>query len=762
MGFLGTTQIRQMWPAFTRPYRDAAVGALATLAVLLPLWYLGGRWYQTRLLADQWALVSGELAPLRQTLTAAIQQPMVLYWGVGLFLVGLLVGFVAWALYRTARLQETLGKRSLELERDIAEREQMEEALWISRTHFSNIVELSEDAIISIDGNQRIRLFNRGAEQIFGHRAEQVLGKPLDLLLPARFIQAHRAHVQQFAASAEVQRPMNQRQTVYGRRKDGSEFPAEASISKFEVRGERIMTVRLRDTTARQRAEEALFRLAAIVESSEDAIMSETLGGIILTWNAAAERLYGYAAAEVTGRSITLLLPDDLVDELPHILERVRRGESIRQYETERLRKDGRRIHVSLSISPIKDTSGTIVGASIIGRDITERKRREAQMRQAHKMEAIGPLAGGIAPDFNNVLAAMIGYAELAMDEVPRDSQAWQDIQGVLAAGRRAKDLVQPILTFSRQGEQERRPVALHEVVQEALKLLRASLPTTIEIRQHIDPRSGTVLADATQLHQILMNLCVNAEHAMRPRGGLLEVRLDAVEVDAKFAADHPPLRPGAHARLTVRDTGHGMTPEIMERIFDPFFTTKARGEGTGMGLAVVHGIVASHGGVILTNSAPGRGSRFDIYLPHSQAAAPPAALAEEPLRRGRERILLVDDEPFLAYLWGHMLERIGYRVVRFTRGAEALEAFQAAPESFDLLVTDQTMPGMTGEELAREVLRLRSDLPVILCTGFSHTMTEEKARALGIRAYLMKPIDRRELLLTVQRLLGQHVAQET
>jgi PAS domain S-box-containing protein len=761
MRFLETSQIRRVWAALAKPYRHAALGGLATLALLLPLWYLGGQWYEGRLLADQRVLVSGELTPFKKALAAAITRPMLLYRGIGLVVVGVLTGLVGWTLYRTARLQETLGKRTRELERDIAEREQMEEALWASRTHFSSIVELSEDAIISIDESQRIRLFNRGAETTFGYRAEEVLGNSLGLLLPVRFSQVHREHVRRFTASADIQRPMNQRQTVYGRRKDGSEFPAEASISKFEMRGERIMSVRLRDITTRQRAEEALARLAAIVESSEDAIMSKTLDGIILTWNAGAERLYGYTAAEARGRSITFLMPDDRVEELPKILDRVRRGESMRQYETVRVQKDGRRIDVSLSISPIKDTSGSIVGASIIARDITERKRLEAQMRQAQKMEAIGTLAGGIAHDFNNLLAAMLGHTELALDEMPRDSQAWQDLQEALAAGQRAKDLVKRILTFSRKGEQERRPIPLHEVVRDGMKLLRASLPSTIEIRQHIDARSGLVLADATQMHQVLMNLCVNAEHAMRPRGGLLEVRLDAVAVDAEFAMNHPPLAPGPHVRLTVRDTGHGMTAEVKERIFDPFFTTKPQSEGTGMGLAVVHGIVASHGGIVAAESAPGRGSRFDIYLPASDAAAPVATPREDLLPGGKERILVVDDEPFLAYLWGQMLERIGYRVTQFTSSPEALEALRAAPESFDLLITDQTMPHMTGEEMARQVLRLRPDLPIVLCTGFSHTLTEEKARALGIRAYLTKPIDRRELSLTVQRLLGQRIAQE-
>ena len=630
------------------------------------------------------------------------------------------------------------------------------EMLRFAHAYLSNIVELSDDAIISVDTARAISLFSLGAERIFGYRASEVLGKPLDLLLPPRFHAAHRRHVERFAASPDAMRPMNERQTLVGLRKDGTEFPLEAAISKFETQGATVLTVRLRDMTEPRRAEEALKLFAAIVRSSDDAIIGKTVDGTILSWNGGAERLYGYPADEIVGRSISVLVPPEHLDRLRGVLERVRRGEHITHFETVRKRKDGALVDVSLSLSPIKDPTGQTVGLAAIERDITARKQLEAQLRQAQKMEAIGTLAGGIAHDFNNILNAVIGHAELLGDDLAEASRGADHLQEILVAGTRAKELVRQILTFSRRTERERRPVALRDIVPEAMRLLRASLPTTVEFRQQLEPGRALVLADPIQLHQVLLNLCTNAEHAMREQGGLLDVQLKTVEVDAEFAAAHPPLTPGSYVKLTVRDTGHGMPRKVRERIFDPFFTTKPLGEGTGMGLAVVHGIVTDHDGTITVESAPGTGTRFDVYLPRCDAAEPPEIPLERPIRGHLERILLVDDEPSLVRLWTAMLEQLGYRVTAYTNSQHALEAFRAAPQTVDLVISDQTMPQLTGEAFARELLRLRPDLPLILCTGFSHSLTEEKAKTLGIRALLQKPIGRQELCVTVQRLLAE------
>lgn len=389
-----------------------------------------------------------------------------------------------------------------------------------------------------------------------------------------------------------------------------------------------------------------------------------------------------------------------------------------------------------------------------------ERQRLDEQVRQGQKMQAIGTLAGGIAHDFNNILAAILGYTELASEDIPRDSLPWRNLQHVLTAAARARELVQQIMAFSRQSTPQRQPVDLHLLVREMLSLLRASLPSTIEIRQHIATDIGTVLAAPTQLHQVLLNLCANAERAMRATGGVLDVRLEAVHVDATLAAAHPELTPGPHARLTVRDTGHGMAPEVLERIYEPFFTTKDVGEGTGMGLAVAHGIVASHGGAMTVTSAPGKGTTFAIYLPCSDEPATDATAGDDPVPRGHERILFVDDEAVLVALGQEMLTRLGYAVAAYTSSTEALAAFCAAPHRFDLVITDQTMPKMTGEALTRALREIRPDLPIILCTGFSHTMTEDQAVALGIDAFLMKPLVARELGRVIRRILAQRIAK--
>jgi signal transduction histidine kinase/ActR/RegA family two-component response regulator len=389
----------------------------------------------------------------------------------------------------------------------------------------------------------------------------------------------------------------------------------------------------------------------------------------------------------------------------------------------------------------------------------TEKKILEKQLRQAQKMEAVGTLAGGIAHDFNNILSAVIGFAEMAMDETPPESSTRHSMQQVLQAGLRAKNLVKQILAFSRQTEQALQPVQMRKVVQEAGELLRASLPTTIEIRREV--RSNAfVLADPTQMHQVLMNLCTNAAHAMRERGGRLTIGLEDLEVPPAAPGSPMELLPGAYLRLTVQDTGMGIPADHLERIFDPFFTTKGVGEGTGMGLSVVHGIVKAHGGNIGVTSTVGRGSAFTVLLPAITSTNEQRLERPTAAPGGSERILLVDDEAMLVQMTAQLLERLGYRVAAETSSPRALERFRAAPGEFDLVITDMTMPGVTGKELAREVLGLRPRLPVILCTGFSDAIDEATAREMGIRAFIVKPIVMRELAETVRRVLdGAHGA---
>jgi PAS domain S-box-containing protein len=514
----------------------------------------------------------------------------------------------------------------------------------------------------------------------------------------------------------------------------------------------------------RKRAEEALkeeeekFRLA--FQTSPDAINLNRLSdGMCLDINEGFTRLTGLTREEAIGKtSIELKLWEDPKDR--ERLVRLLMTDGVAENLEARFRRKDGRVGFGLMSARILEIHQEKLILSIT-RDITNRKLAEQQrgeleirLRQAQKMEAIGGLAGGIAHDFNNILSAIIGYTELAMLN-PDAQSCTRELKEVLRAATRAKDLVKQILSFSRQSEEERMPVRVSIVVMEALKFLRATIPTTVDIQSRIDEKSGAVLANPGELHQIIMNLCTNAVHAIGPNTGLLTVAVDGVAMDPGLKNDLIGLEIGPYVRISVGDTGHGMEPAVIKRIFEPYFTTKDKGVGTGLGLAVVHGIVKKYGGVIKVESDPGKGSTFHVYLPEVADATP--AMAEQPalVVGGSERILFVDDEKMLADIGKQALERLGYDVVARTSPIEALELFRARPDSFDLVVTDQTMPNMAGDELAKELIRIRADIPVIICTGYSQTIDQRRAAARGIKGFVMKPMLINEIAVVIRKALN-------
>ena len=511
--------------------------------------------------------------------------------------------------------------------------------------------------------------------------------------------------------------------------------------------------------------ENSEIRFRSLVETATDAIVSIDAKGSITHWNRGAENIFGYTAVETMGKDINMIVPANM--QKAHTSARTRTLASGQlphsgiSREVVALKKDGTEFPVELTLSRWQTGEGVFF-TSII-RDITERKKQEqtrvmlqAQLNHAQRMEAIGTLAGGIAHDFNNILAAILGYAEMAQEDSLQGSIVKKDIDQVIKAGHRAKELVKQILAFSRQTESEKIPIQTATIVTEAIKMLRSFLPTTIDINKSIDPNAGLILADPTQINQILMNLCTNAFHAMEDVGGSLSISLKNRKLTQDDLLNEPQVQPGDFVQLSVGDTGAGIPPEIRERIFDPYFTTKEVGKGTGLGLSIIHGIVKSSGGIVSYQSQPGEGTVFHILLPAITNTDLPENSQEELVQAGNEHILFIDDEAMLAEMAKLMLERLGYRVTTQTNGIEALTTFRNSPDEFDLVITDQTMPGMTGGDLAHRLLQIRPSLPIILCTGYSSQISEEKAKSLGIKGFGKKPLAQKDIASLIRNVLDR------
>ena len=638
---------------------------------------------------------------------------------------------------------EELGQRVKELEKQNLGLRQLKAALKISADPWQRTFDAIREAICLLDLDGKILLCNDAMRKLLAKPSEEIINRTCWKLMHGTSEPIEGCPV------VRMKNTLKRETMVLAIDDQWIDIVADPLLDQA---GNLMGAVHIiADITEQRRAEEALRES----EEKYRSMMEAMIEPIYICSPDFRVEYMNPAMISRTGRDATgencFKALHDLEERCPWCMHyKTQQGE---YFESEIVSpKDNRSYHISSS--PIVHENGSISKMTVF-RDTTQLKKMETQLQQAQKMEAIGTLAGGIAHDFNNILGAIIGHAEIGKMKVPEESEVIANLDQVVKAGTRAAKLVKQILTVSRQHKQEQRPVQIKYIVMDVLKLLRATLPTTIEIKEGLVKESGIVQADPTQMHQVIMNLGTNAGHAMQEDGGVLMVELASVELDDIEAARHLDMDAGSYLRLTVSDTGHGMSPEIMERIFDPYFTTKDTGQGTGLGLSVARGIVKAHGGTITVYSELGKGTTFHVYLPSILEEENEEKESEEPLPTGSERILFIDDEQALIEIGSQMLEQLGYEVVSKQSSIEALELFRAEPDRFDLVITDMTMPHMTGDNLARELMKIRPDIPIILCTGHSRLISEEKAKEIGIRAFVMKPILKRAMAETVTKALG-------
>jgi PAS domain S-box-containing protein len=636
-------------------------------------------------------------------------------------------------------------------------------------------VEAFPDALVAVEPDGTIAQINSQAEELFGYRREELLGQKVELLVPERYRRNHQGHREDFAHNPKIRR-MGAGLDLYGRRKDGSEFPVEISLSPIAAGDRPLVLSAIRDISDRKRIEEELRQahtelsrrtsqqigeyrgqLASIVDSSDDAIIGKDLDGRITAWNRGAERIYGYAAEEMIGKNVSLLAPRDRPDEIPKILERIRRGESVEHFDSVRIAKDGRRLDVSISVSPIREAGGRVIGASAIARDITAQKRAEEHLRQAQKMEAIGRLAGGMAHDFNNILGIINACTELLRTRVDSKSDIGQYVTNMRKAVDRGASLTRQLLAFSRKNVVQPQVLDLNERLKDVTKLLRPLMGEDVEIV--ISPRTEAAIveADPGQLDQVVLNLAVNARDAM-PNGGKFILETSKVKTDEIFGQMNKPLSVGNYVMLAVSDTGVGMDPGTVSRIFEPFFTTKEVGKGTGLGLAMVYGIVQQAGGHIWVYSEPRRGTTFKIYLPSAEHKLGTEAKMEEEaptLRREGFTVLLVEDDELMRQLTRQLLEEQGYQILEAKDGQDALAIASSHSGRIDVLLTDVVMRGVSGPELVSRLNGSRPSMKTVYMSGYTGELIGQNDIATQGIPLLEKPFTRTGLLRILDQALG-------
>ena len=652
---------------------------------------------------------------------------------------------------------------------NISHRINTEEKLKESEEKYRLLAETTQDIIILHDMEGHLSYINQAGLEFSGYKASEAIGSPIFEFIPHE----HQGKLADRRSRRSAGDKQTLRYEIEFLNQEGERVPFEVNSTPVmhENRVSEVLVV-ARDITERKRAEEALRKseekFAFLFRASPIWIaLNEMSSGKYLEVNQAFEKITGFQREEVIGKtSIELgLWPNP--EDRERSIAMLENKDSLYDYEVRFRMRNGEYRDFLWSVEKIQ-LNGLDCTVNVL-RDITEekaaeivKKNLETQLRQAQKLEAIGTLAGGIAHDFNNILAALLGYTELALLDVSKGTPLEENLEEIRNSGFRARDLVQQILAFSRKSEEKRRPIKVTSIIKEALRMLRASIPTIIEIRQKLDAKNDIVNADPTQIHQIMMNLCTNAAQSMKD-GGILEINLNEIMLHSEFTLSHSKLDPGAYLKLTVSDTGEGIPLELMNRIFDPYFTTKEKGSGTGLGLAVVHGIVTSLDGNINVKSELEKGTVFEIYLPKFNADYIEKDDIEDfIMTTGSERILFVDDEKSIINVVGKMLKRLDYKVTPCTGSKEALSKFQENPNAFDLVITDMTMPNMTGDQLARELLKIRPDIPIILCTGYSERITEEEAKDMGIKAFVMKPLSLKDIARTIRNVLDEDEEDNT
>ncbi|HZJ17893.1 MAG TPA: PAS domain S-box protein [Chthoniobacteraceae bacterium] len=656
---------------------------------------------------------------------------------------------------REPELLQTLGLISNQLGH-LIERKLAEEALRKSEMRKAAILDSALDCIVSFDAKAKISAFNPAAEAIFGCRQADVLGRDvIDLVVPPRARETYKRALAAYEVSDDSTR-RGRRFEMLAQRNDGTEFPAEVAVSRIVIDGRSLFTAYFRDITQRKAAERTTSELAAVVSNCNDAIVACSFDGVVQSWNIGAETIYGYSAAEAVGKSLRMLFPEDRLDEFPQMLSSVKKGESLVNYETVRLRKDGKKISVSLTDSPIRTERGRITGVSSISRDITDRKRLEEELLQSQKMDAVGRLAGGIAHDFNNILTAILGYSDLLLSRSDERQPGHKHLAEIRKAAEFAAALTKQLLAFSRRQPLFPRVFNLNDTIRGLLKMVQRVIGEDVKVMTDLAAPSGRLKADPSQIEQVLLNLCVNARDAM-PRGGTLTISTADVSfaLDDTAVASEVPV--GEYVRLTVTDTGAGIPPEIVKHIFEPFFTTKEKGQGTGLGLATCYGIIKQSGGYIAVGSAEGGGAQFTIHLPRVNEMGEQARQPEQrgDLPGGHGTILYVEDEIIVRRMTAQLLRGLGYTVLEAGNAMEARTLIEEQRgRRIDLLFSDVVLPDAGGKELA-DWLRARGARSKVLFT--SGYMDQNLLRRYGIErgaAFLQKPFTALEMAQKVQESL--------